>query len=128
MKRIISLILSCWAFSAFAQEMGSFKNYTTDGNTVTINSANGQIVVSRYADYGWKVTTLPEGKSLADERKSITLIGSPKEGLAVSDDATEFVISAGNASVVVNKQTSLLSFMDNGVVRLSEKTCLDNAS
>lgn len=128
MKRIISLILSCWAFYAYAQEMGSFKNYTTDGNTVTINSTNGQIVISRYADYGWKVTTLPEGKSLADERKSITLIGSPKEGLAVSDDATEFVISAGNASVVVNKQTSLLSFMDNGVVRLSEKTCLDNAS
>lgn len=128
MKRVFCIMLSCFALSAFAQEMGKFKSYTADGGTVTINSTNGQIVIRRYADYGWKVTTLPEGKSLADERKSITLIGSVKDGVSVSDGAAEFVISAGNASVVVNKQTSLLSFMDNGVVRLSEKTCLDNAS
>ena len=121
-------MLSCFALSAFAQEMGNFMSYTTDGGMVTINSTNGQLVIQRYADHGWKVTTLPEGKTMADERPSITLIGSAKDGVTVSEDEAELVISYGNSSVVVNKQTSLLSFVDNGEVRLSEKTCLDNAS
>ena len=121
-------MLSCFALSAFAQEMGNYKGYTADGGTVTINSDKGQLVIQRYTDYGWKVTTLPEGKTMADVRPSITLTGTAKDGVTVSDDDAELVISYGNSSVVVNKQTSLLSFKDNGVVRLSEKTCLDNGS
>lgn len=101
-------MLSCFALSAFAQEMGNYKGYTADGGTVTINSDNGQLVIQRYADYGWKVTTLPEGKTMADVRPSITLTGTAKDGVTVSDDDAELVISYGNSSVVVNKQTSLL--------------------
>lgn len=128
MKRLFALLLSCIALTLYAQEMGRIKNFTIDGGVVTIHSANGMLVIQHYADHGWKVTTLPEGKTMADERQSVTLIGSVKDGVTVSDDATELVISAGSSAVVADKATSLLSFKDNGVVRLSEKTCLDNAS
>lgn len=114
--------------STSAQQMGAVKNFTVEGGVVTINCNNGVLVVQRYADYGWKVTTLPEGKTMADERKSVALIGGAKDGVIVSDDDAELVISAGNSAVVANKETSLLTFKDNGVVRLSEKTCIDNAS
>lgn len=128
MKRCLSLLLCCLTLAAFAQDMGRIKSFSLDGGIVTINSANGKLVIQRYADHGWKVTTLPEGKTLADERASVTLIGHALDGVTVSDEAAQLVISAGNSSVVANKQTTLLTFKDNGVARLSEKTCLDNAS
>mgnify|MGYP003487014788 CR=1 FL=1 len=40
-------MLSCFALSAFAQEMGNYKGYTADGGTVTINSDKGQLVIQR---------------------------------------------------------------------------------
>lgn len=128
MKKNYLLLLSCIATSAFAQQMGEIRNYTNDDTVVSINSAKGKVVIQRYADYGWKVTTLPEGKTMADERKSISLVGKPIGGLTVADGGDELIVSAGNSAVHVNKQTSLLSFADNGTVRLKEKTCLNNAA
>lgn len=121
-------MLCGFVITAFAQEMGNVKSFKNDGGIVTVNSVNGQLVIERYAGHGWKVTTLPEGKTMADVRQSVSLVGTAKDGVTVTEDDAELVIAYGNSSVVVNKQSSLLSFKDNGVVRLSEKTCLDNAS
>lgn len=128
MKRLFGFLLSCIVLTINAQDMGRINSFNKDKGIVTINSTNGTLVIQQYANYGWKVTTLPIGKTMADERQSVTLIGTPKDEVTVSDDATELIVSAGCAVVVVDKQTSLLTFKDNGVVRLSEKTSLDNSS
>lgn len=130
MKKILLGIFSIIVTSVSAQQMGSLKDYKVDGAAVTMNCEKGQIVIQQYADCGWKVTTLPTGKTMADERPSITLTGEKRGELniTVENGSDELIVSAGASSVIVNKATSLLSFRDNGTVRLREKTCLDNTS
>lgn len=131
MKNFLILCIAAFlATTTYAQQMGAIKDYVKDGSTVTVNSIKGKIIIQQYAKCGWKVTTLTEGQTLTDERASVTLTGSQRGmyDVTVTDTGTELNISTGASSVLVDKQTSLLSFVDNGVVRLREKTCLDNSA
>ena len=109
--------------------MGPVKDFTIDGSEVTIYSQNGKIVLRQVADFAWKVTTLPKVRTQFIERKSITLTGrwKAREEPKVSIIDQRLVVSADRSKIYVDKRTSLLSFVDNDVVRLSESTCLDNS-
>lgn len=131
MKRVLFICVAAYiAITSSAQQMGAVKDYVKDGAAVTVNTTNGKIVIQQYAKCGWKVTTLSADQTMDDERPSVTLTGSLRGmyDVTVTDDDAKLVISTGASSVTVDKQTSLLSFADNGVVRLREKTCLDNAA
>ena len=135
MKRKTAIVVSSflWICNLGVQaqsSLGKVTNYHVDGNTVTVNCDDGTLVVQNRSDYSWKVSSLPSGKTIADERKSITLLGADGENtqVRVADEHGKLRITHGNSTVIVDKSTALLSFEDNGTVRLTEKSGIDNTA
>lgn len=126
-KQILLAFLMLTASTALAR-MGKAYNCVADGPVATVTCDSGTLVIQSYAAYGWKVSSLPDGVKLADERPSITLTGQYRGTVAVTltERPDEYVLTAAASAVHVNKTTSLLSFYDNGVKRVSEKDGIDN--
>lgn len=112
--------------------LGSINDYTlSDNATVTFNCDNGTLIIQQYAGCGWKVSSLPTGKTLADERKSVTLTGEYRGriGMTVTDNDIYVTIRTALSGVNINKSTSTVSFTDKrGVIILSEDNGIDNTS
>ena len=50
-----------------------------EGTGVSISCKKGTLIIQSYARHGWKISSLPTGKTLMDERPSITLTGRPSQ-------------------------------------------------
>lgn len=110
-------------------QLGKVSSCQHEGAKVSMACEKGTLVVQLYAANGWKVSSLPKGMTLDDERQSVTLTGQYRgcHEIRISETPDRYIIAASNSEVHVDKATALLSFYDNGVFRTSEKLGIDNA-
>lgn len=123
---LLAIVATCLAQSS----LGKIQDYKVEGTCLTVNCKKGSMVIQGYADHAWKVSSLPTGKTINDERKSITLVEAKNkdQNAIVTEDKATLRFSMGEASVIIDKETALLSFEDNGTIRLSESKGIDNSA
>ena len=102
----------------------------TNACSVEVKCETGILVIQSYTEGGWKISSLPKGMSLNNERPSIALTGEElgKYAVKTRERQGELIVSATFSEVHVDMSTSVLGFYDNGTLRLSEDKGIDNSS
>ncbi|MDE6235175.1 MAG: DUF4968 domain-containing protein [Muribaculaceae bacterium] len=112
-----------------SESAGKVSGWENDGTTVTITCEKATLYITPYSEKVVKVFTLPNGET-KQERKSITVVAEPNVSYTVNEHDHTINIEIPNGTTVgVDKETGLITFMENGQeVRLAEKRYLDNTT
>lgn len=130
------LLLALLLFSqTILADLGKVTGYQTasmpsSASGVIVTCEKGQLVIQSYAAHGWKITALPAGMTMADERPSIALTGEDcaRQQVTVTQDDKTLILSSGNSAVHVDKATATVSFYDHGRLCLAESEGIENAT
>lgn len=115
------LLLLCFVFTVNAGTLGEVLSFDKKGNTLTVTSRSGKLLITPCSNDIVKVAVVPNGENVA-EKVSKSVVITPRQvrfDVESGDDKIVLKLYNGN-EVVVDKSTSLVSFNLRGKTVLEE--------
>lgn len=115
------LLLLCFVFTANAGSLGEVLSFDKKGNTLTVTSRTGKLLITPCSNDIVKVAVVPTGENVA-EKVSKSVVVTPRQvRFDVENVDNKIVLKLYNGNeVVVDKSTSLVSFNLRGKTVLEE--------
>lgn len=130
LRRYVVLALLCLIAGTSMQTAFAANTITrvdNNGTTITFTTEKGQLVVTPYSDYVFRVYTLPAGTTTLP-RQNTVVCSSPKASYKLQETDSAYVISTAAMKAVVNKSTATIAYQDATGTLLSEDAGIDNTA
>ena len=115
------LLLLCFVFTVNAGSLGEVLSFDKKGNTLTVTSRTGKLLITPCSNDIVKVAVVPTGENVAEKVSKSVVITPRQVRFDVENVNNKIVLKLYNGNeVVVDKSTSLVSFNLRGKTVLEE--------
>lgn len=115
------LLLLCFVFTVNAGSLGEVLSFDKKGNTLTVTSRTGKLLITPCSNDIVKVAVVPNGENVAEKVSKSVVITPRQVRFDVENVDNKIVLKLYNGNeVVVDKSTSLVSFNLRGKTVLEE--------
>ena len=116
-----SLLILFSAVTVCAGSLGKVQNCEKTGNTIVVTSDNGKLLITPFSNDIVKVAVVPNGETIAEKVSKSVVIAPGKARFAIDNTDNNVVLTLnGGNKVIVDKATSLVSFVSHGKTVLEE--------